>query len=266
MALATEFGTAPHDKVIDGPIISADSHITEPPDTLHRPHRPDVPRPGARTSVHDDEARRPLRHPGHVEADRRWAWWPPRASRPRSSRCSACASRTCTAAAGIPTARLADQERDGVAGEIIYPTVGMVLCNHPDLDYKQACIDAYNLWIAEYCAAAPRPAARRRPDRDAHARGGHRRPASASRRWACAGVMMPGVPGGARTTTRPIYDDVLRGRRRPRAAAVVPHPHRARRTRVARARRSTASCRSSAAARTSWARSCSAACSSATPS
>ena len=54
-----------------------------------------------------------------------------------------------------PEARLADQDRDGVAAEVIYPTVGMVLCNHPDLDYKQACFDAYNRWIAEYCGAHP---------------------------------------------------------------------------------------------------------------
>ena len=54
-----------------------------------------------------------------------------------------------------PNARLADQDRDGVAAEIIYPTVGMLLCNHPDIDYKKACFDAYNLWIAEYCDAHP---------------------------------------------------------------------------------------------------------------
>src|SRR4029079_1686670 len=54
-----------------------------------------------------------------------------------------------------PEARLPEQDRDGVAGEIIYPTVGMVLCNHPDGDYKKACMDAYNLWIAEYCGAHP---------------------------------------------------------------------------------------------------------------
>jgi predicted TIM-barrel fold metal-dependent hydrolase len=54
-----------------------------------------------------------------------------------------------------PEARLADQARDGVSAEVIYPTVGMMICNHPDFDYKQACFDAYNLWIAEYCAAHP---------------------------------------------------------------------------------------------------------------
>ncbi len=54
-----------------------------------------------------------------------------------------------------PDARMADQDRDGVAAEVIYPTVGMLLCNHPDFDYKKACFDAYNEWIAEYCAAHP---------------------------------------------------------------------------------------------------------------
>ena len=51
-----------------------------------------------------------------------------------------------------PEARMADQDRDGIAAEVIYPSVGMILCNHPDPDYKKACFDAYNLWIAEFCA------------------------------------------------------------------------------------------------------------------
>lgn len=38
--------------------------------------------------------------------------------------------------------RVADQEKDGIAAEFIYPTVGMVICNHPDFDYKNACFDA----------------------------------------------------------------------------------------------------------------------------
>lgn len=53
-----------------------------------------------------------------------------------------------------PSYRVADQERDGVAGEVLYASVGMVLCNHPDFDYKSACFTAYNRWLAEYCAGA----------------------------------------------------------------------------------------------------------------
>ena len=50
-----------------------------------------------------------------------------------------------------PVARIGDQDRDGIYAEVIYPSVGMLLCNHPDADYKKACFDAYNLWIAEFC-------------------------------------------------------------------------------------------------------------------
>ena len=31
----------------------------------------------------------------------------------------------------------------------------MMLCNHRDIDYKKACFDAYNLWLAEFCGAHP---------------------------------------------------------------------------------------------------------------
>jgi len=54
-----------------------------------------------------------------------------------------------------PKERLKDQDRDGVAAEIIYPSLGMVLCGHPDGDYKNACFNAYNRWLQEYCSTAP---------------------------------------------------------------------------------------------------------------
>jgi len=54
-----------------------------------------------------------------------------------------------------PKARIADQDRDKIGGELIYPTVGMVVCSHPDSEYKRACFQAYNRWVAEFCGAAP---------------------------------------------------------------------------------------------------------------
>ncbi|MDO9166529.1 MAG: amidohydrolase family protein, partial [Rhodoferax sp.] len=54
------------------------------------------------------------------------------------------------------TVRCADQDRDGVCAEIIYPTVGMILCNHQDFDYKKACFDAYNRWLQTFVAPAPK--------------------------------------------------------------------------------------------------------------
>ena len=54
------------------------------------------------------------------------------------------------------THRVADQDTDGVSAEIIYPTVGMMLCNHPDTDYQYACFQAYNRWLEEYVGNAPK--------------------------------------------------------------------------------------------------------------
>ena len=135
------------------PVISADSHITEPPgtyvDRCDRKFRERAPRMVRDPKLGDmflvDGMKRPLLM-GLVAA--------------------AGKSAEQLAVGGVkfdemhrggwdPDARLAEQERDGVSAEILYPTVGMLLCNHPDFDYKKACFDAYNLWITEYCSAHP---------------------------------------------------------------------------------------------------------------
>ena len=104
-----------------------------------------------------------------------------------------------------PEARLADQQRDGVAAEVIYPTVGMQICNHKDLDYKRACFEAYNRWIAEYCSAHPErllgcgQTAMRTPEEGiADLR--------SIKALGLRGVMMPGHPGVA-DYDAPAYDD-----------------------------------------------------------
>jgi predicted TIM-barrel fold metal-dependent hydrolase len=103
-----------------------------------------------------------------------------------------------------PEVRLGDQARDGVAAEIIYPTVGMVLCNHRDFDYKKACFDAYNRWITEFCSAHPErllgtgQTAMRTPEEgiaDLHE----------IKRLGLRGVMMPGNPAFEDYDSR-IYD------------------------------------------------------------
>jgi predicted TIM-barrel fold metal-dependent hydrolase len=105
-----------------------------------------------------------------------------------------------------PTARIADQQRDGVAAEVIYPTVGMAICNHRDFDYKKACFAAYNRWIAEYCSAHPQrllgcgqismrsPADAVEELRAVHALG-------------LRGVMMPGNPA-EEDYDSPLYDEL----------------------------------------------------------
>jgi len=55
-----------------------------------------------------------------------------------------------------PVARLSDLERDGVQGEVIYPTVTLEMFGSPDAGLRRAVFRAYNDWIAEFCAARPR--------------------------------------------------------------------------------------------------------------
>lgn len=135
------------------PIISADSHITEPPNTY--------------TDYIDPSFRD--RAPHMVRDDRKGdLFLIDGMSRPVPMGLIAAAGKAANelTAFGIkfeelhrggwdPEARMADQDRDGVAAEVIYPTVGMLLCNHKDYDYKKACFDAYNQWIAAYCAVHP---------------------------------------------------------------------------------------------------------------
>lgn len=135
------------------PVISADSHITEPPDCY---------------SAYIDPAFRD-RAPHMVTDERRGDLFiVPGMNRPIAMGLVAAAGKPADqlTIAGVrfdelhrsgwdPSARLADQDRDGVAAEVIYPTVGMMICNHDDVDFKRACFQAYNRWITAYCAEAP---------------------------------------------------------------------------------------------------------------
>ena len=175
----------------DFPVISADSHITEHPDTyvkyIDAKYRDRAPRMVNSDTQGDlfviDGMDRPIAM-GLVAA----AGKPP-----EELSMTGVKFEDLHRSGWDPTARIADQERDGVAAEIIYPTVGMMLCNHKDFDYKKACFDAYNRWIAEYCSENPSrllgcgQTAMRSPEegvRDLHA----------IKALGLRGVMMPGEP------------------------------------------------------------------------
>jgi predicted TIM-barrel fold metal-dependent hydrolase len=55
-----------------------------------------------------------------------------------------------------PKTRLQIQDEEKVSGEVIYPSVGMVICLHPEAAYRKACFEAYNRWLAEFCATDPK--------------------------------------------------------------------------------------------------------------
>ena len=138
---------------MDYPIISADSHITEPPNTYvdyiearwkaKAPQMRYVDKLGDAFFVDGLPSPVPM---GLVAA----AGKPPQEIRTTGVRFD-----DMHRGGWDPEARMAEQTRDGVAAEVIYPTVGMVICNHPDFDFKEACFAAYNRWLAEYCGAHP---------------------------------------------------------------------------------------------------------------
>jgi predicted TIM-barrel fold metal-dependent hydrolase len=56
----------------------------------------------------------------------------------------------------IPEARIKDMDLDGVAAEVVYPTIGFLLYNMvEDSQLLTACFRSYNDWLAEFCNAYP---------------------------------------------------------------------------------------------------------------
>ncbi len=184
------------------PIISADSHITEPP-TMYADHidpafRARAPRVEHVEGAGDMYVIEGMQTPipmGIVAA----------AGKPAEEiRLMGTRFEELHRGGWDPEARLTDQDRDGVAAEVLYPTVGMAICNHKDLDYKKACCDAHNRWIAAYTAAHPArllgvgQTAMRTPEEGI-------RDLEAIRALGLRGVMMPGHPG-VEDYDSPVYD------------------------------------------------------------
>ena len=93
-----------------------------------------------------------------------------------------------------PETRVWAQERDGIDGEVLYPTIGMEVCNLPDLELKKACMDAYNQWVAEFAASRPQRlfGLGQTPMRDIDESIDDLR---AMKELGLVGVMLPGIPG-----------------------------------------------------------------------
>ena len=177
-----------------GGCISADSHVTEPGDVYSSRVDPKF-RDRAPRLVHDDRL-------GEIMLIDNGAgglvpyWLIAAAGRPDDEVVLNSGKRFEDLHRGgwDPAARLADQDRDGVVAEVIYPSTGMVLCNHPDAEYKKACFDAYNDWLAGYCAVDVErligigQTALSTPDEGI-------RDLEAIKALGFRGVMLPGVPG-----------------------------------------------------------------------
>jgi len=54
-----------------------------------------------------------------------------------------------------PYERVKEMEIDGVSAEVLYPTTGIRLLDIEDAPYQEALFRAYNDWLIEYCSVAP---------------------------------------------------------------------------------------------------------------
>jgi uncharacterized protein len=54
-----------------------------------------------------------------------------------------------------PFARIMDMERDGVEAEILYTTFGLILFAIKDIEFQLACFQAYNDWLSNFCSSFP---------------------------------------------------------------------------------------------------------------
>jgi predicted TIM-barrel fold metal-dependent hydrolase len=55
-----------------------------------------------------------------------------------------------------PAERIKDQERDGISGEVLYPSLAMQLFQLENGELRAASFRAYNDWLAEYCSYSTR--------------------------------------------------------------------------------------------------------------
>lgn len=55
-----------------------------------------------------------------------------------------------------PVARLQEMAVDGVTAEVLYPTLGLSLFSLRDAELQAACFRVYNEWLGEYCSLDPR--------------------------------------------------------------------------------------------------------------
>ena len=132
-------------------IISADSHVAEPEEAYQQidpafrdraPYLVDDPDAGAGMVVDGLPTPIPMsfilaagRKPEDIGTPARWD--------------------TLNPAGYDPKARLSILDEEGIDAEVIFPSVGMILCRVKDLDYRKACNDAYNRWLQGFCETAP---------------------------------------------------------------------------------------------------------------
>lgn len=140
--------------MIDKLVISADSHVNEPPDlwttrlpAAFRDRGPRIERFDAGDAWVIEGALDPINFGSNCcagqppEERRAWITWD-----------------EVRKGGYEPAARLLEQDADGVAAEVIYPTPRIssaLFWHNADAAFHVACIRAYNDWLSEFCAHDP---------------------------------------------------------------------------------------------------------------
>jgi predicted TIM-barrel fold metal-dependent hydrolase len=104
-----------------------------------------------------------------------------------------------------PDARLLDMAQDGVQAEVVYPSLGMQMFKLEDMAFQQACMQAYNDWVADFGSVHPKRlkgVAMVSVDDIAWAVAEVRRVAKKG----LVGVMIPGTPEADKGYNTPYYD------------------------------------------------------------
>lgn len=141
--------------MIPAGIISADGHVCEPAncyvdhiDPKYRDVAPRIERmPDGTEAFVVHGMRKPIAL-GFIDG----AGFSPKE---RSTRARTLTAADVRSAGYSGTDRIPYMDRDGIAAELIYASVGMGLTMHRDAEYKDACMRAYNRWLAGMCAEAP---------------------------------------------------------------------------------------------------------------
>ena len=134
-------------------IVSADSHMLEPPDLwtkrLDKKFRDQAPH------VEDNEKGSYFVAPGLKPSRVSLGFGAGRSGEELKAHFNKGFSEA-PAGGWDPVERIKDQDKDGVLAEVLYTTYGMPLFNLPDSDLQRACFKSYNDWVAEFAGHNPK--------------------------------------------------------------------------------------------------------------
>ena len=139
---------------IEWPMVSADTHIIEPPDlwTSHTDKAFRDRAPSVRREHDGDwwyiEGERTLSFAGGAQSGDRF-------EKPLELRSGAYFNEV-RPGGYEPNAHLADNENDGVYASLLFPTEGLMLYRLSDSTLLSALCRAYNDWLANFCSASPK--------------------------------------------------------------------------------------------------------------